>query len=61
MGGKCDAKIEAETSAEMMDKMTAHVTENHPDIAEKMKNMDEKERGKWQAEFQRNWSQAKEK
>lgn len=55
MGGECDLKIEATTSAEMAEKMTEHVLEKHPKIAETMTNMTEEEHKVWEAEFHKNW------
>jgi len=60
MGGTCDAKLEASTSAEMAKKMTAHVMAEHPDVAAKMKNMSSEEHEKWESEFHRNWNRAPE-
>ena len=60
MGGKCDLEIQAGTSADMAKKMTAHVMKEHPDVAEEMKNMTEKEHEKWEKEFHKNWDNAPE-
>ena len=48
----------AASSEEMAKKMTAHVMEKHPDVAEKMKNMSPTEHEKWEAEFHKNWIRA---
>lgn len=58
MGGNCDTEIKANSSSEMARKITAHVIENHPDVAETMKNMTAVERQQWEDEFHKNWDKA---
>jgi hypothetical protein len=58
MGGTCDATITAGTSAEVARKMTAHVLETHPEVANRMKNMTPEEHRRWEADFHRNWDEA---
>ena len=60
MGGACDLELQADTSADMAKHMTAHVLKRHPDVADKMKNMTPEERRQWEAEFHRNWDEARE-
>ena len=60
MGGTCDTEIKASSSAEMAKKMTAHVMEKHPEVAEKMKNMTKSEHEKWEDDFHKNWDKAPE-
>jgi predicted small metal-binding protein len=60
MGGSCDTQIQADSSAEMAKKMTAHVLEKHPDVYERMKNMTESEHKKWEEDFHKNWQKAPE-
>jgi predicted small metal-binding protein len=55
LGGSCDRAIAAETWDDAVKKMTAHVMEMHPDIAEKMKEMHEKDPGKWAREYKPKW------
>jgi len=43
LGGACDQKLSAETWEEMVQKMTAHVMEKHPDVASDMKKMHEED------------------
>jgi predicted small metal-binding protein len=58
MGGDCDLKFRAATSAEMAKKMTAHVIKAHPAVAKKMRNMSEKDHEKWESKFHKNWDKA---
>jgi predicted small metal-binding protein len=58
MGGTCDAEITADTSSEMAKKMTAHVMEKHPDVAERMKKMTEPEHKQWEDDFHKKWEKA---
>ena len=37
LGGSCDHKLSAETWGEMVNNMTAHVPEKHPEMADEMK------------------------
>jgi len=60
MGGTCNLEIQAATSAEMAQKMTAHVMKDHPDVAEKMKSMTPAQHEKWETEFHKNWDHAPE-
>ncbi|MBA3788786.1 DUF1059 domain-containing protein [Patescibacteria group bacterium] len=55
LGGECDAAMTAETSEEMVKKMTAHVMENHPDTAKKMEEMHAEDPNKWGDEFKKKW------
>lgn len=41
LGGKCDKKLSANTWDDMVKKMTRHVVEKHPDVANDMKKMHE--------------------
>ena len=60
LGGTCDQKLSAETWDEMVQTMTKHVMENHPDVAEKMKAMHEQDPKKWGKEMKPKWEAAKE-
>ena len=60
LGGACDQKISAETWDEIVKKMTAHVMEKHPDIAEDMKKMHEEDPKKWARERKPEWESAPE-
>ena len=60
LGGKCDFKVAAETWDEAVQKMTAHVMEMHPDVAEKMKKMHEEDPKRWAREYKPKWEAAAE-
>lgn len=60
LGGACDQKISAETWDEMVKKMTTHVMDKHPDVAEKMKQMHEDDPQKWGKEMKPKWDAAPE-
>ncbi len=58
LGGACDLKLSAETWEEMVKKMTAHVMDKHPAVAEKMKTMHEEDPKKWGREMKPKWDAA---
>lgn len=58
MGGACDLEIHAETTTEMVRKMTAHVMNAHPEVARRMENFTAEEHRRWEGEFHRNWDEA---
>jgi len=58
LGGACDQKLSAETWEEMVKKMTAHVMDKHPDVAEKMKKMHEEDPKMWGREMKPKWDAA---
>lgn len=60
LGGACDAPISAETWDEEVQKMTAHVMKNHPDVAEKMKTMHEADPKQWARQTKPKWDAAPE-
>lgn len=60
LGGACDQKLSAETWDEMIKKMTAHVMDQHPDVAEKMKAMHEADPEQWGKEMKPKWEAAPE-
>ena len=60
LGGTCDYRISAETWDEAVNKMTAHVMDRHPDVAEQMKEMHEKDPEKWGRETKPKWDAAPE-
>ena len=60
LGGKCDQKLTADSWDEMVKKMTAHVMEKHPDVAEAMKQMYEQDPHKWGKEMKPKWDAAPE-
>jgi predicted small metal-binding protein len=60
LGGKCDEKIAAETWEEAVKTMTAHVMEKHPDVAEEMKKMHERDPEEWSRKVKPKWDAAPE-
>lgn len=55
LGGKCDHTLSANTWDEMVAAMTEHVMEKHPDVAEEMGKMHEKDPKKWGKEMKPKW------
>jgi predicted small metal-binding protein len=55
LGGTCDEKISAESWDEMVQKMTKHVMDNHPDVAKKMEKMHNEDPKKWSREIKPKW------
>lgn len=51
LGGTCDYKLTAHSWDDMVQKMTKHVMENHPDVAEKMKKMHDEDPKRWGREM----------
>jgi hypothetical protein len=60
LGGTCDQALTANSWDAMVKKMTGHVMEKHPDVAEKMKNMHEEDPRKWSRETKPKWDAAPE-
>ena len=60
LGGKCDQTLSANSWDEMVKKMTSHVMEKHPDVAEDMKKMHEQDSQKWGKEMKPKWDAAPE-
>ena len=60
LGGPCDAKISADSWKEMVEKMTAHVMENHPETAKEMEKMHNEDPEKWGKENKPKWEAAPE-
>ena len=58
LGGTCDAPLTADSWDAMVKKMTAHVLEKHPDVAQKMAKMHEQDPKKWGAEMKPKWDAA---
>jgi predicted small metal-binding protein len=55
LGGTCEQQLSADSWAEMVQKMTAHVLEKHPDVAAKMKKMHEQDSKQWSREMKPKW------
>ena len=60
MEGECDLPLFATTSKDMAEKMTAHVMDVHPKVAQKMASMTPEEHEEWEKEFHKNWEEAEE-
>lgn len=58
LGGACDQKLSAESWNEMVDAMTKHVMENHPDVAREMEKMHNGDPEKWGKEMKPKWDAA---
>ena len=55
LNGTCEEKLSAESWGEMVQTMTKHVTEKHPDIAKKMEKMHNEDPEKWGKEMKPKW------
>ena len=55
LGGSCDQELTASTWDEMVEKMTAHVMDNHPEVARRMEEMHSKDPKKWGREMRPKW------
>jgi predicted small metal-binding protein len=55
LGGKCDQQLSAASWEEMVKVMTKHVMDKHPDVAEQMKKMHEKDPKQWSAQTKPKW------
>jgi predicted small metal-binding protein len=51
LGGTCDQKLSANTWDEMVQKMTKHVMDKHPDVAKDMEKMHNEDPQKWGKEM----------
>ena len=60
LGGSCDQTLSADSWDDMVETMTDHVMKNHPDVAEKMKAMYEKDPKAWGKEMKPKWDAAPE-
>ena len=58
LGGTCDQKLTADSWDDMVKKMTSHVMEKHPDVAEDMKKMHDQDPQKWGKEMKPKWDAA---
>lgn len=55
LGGACDQALSADTWDQMVQKMTAHVMEAHPDVADAMKKMHEEDPARWGKTMKPKW------
>jgi predicted small metal-binding protein len=60
LGGKCDQKLSANSWDEMVQVMTKHVMEKHPDVAKSMEEMHNAEPKRWGRETKPKWDAAPE-
>ena len=59
LGGTCDQTLTAETWDGMVQAMTKHVMEMHPDVAKDMERMHNQDPKKWGREMKPKWDAAK--
>ena len=55
LGGKCDQQLSAETWDQMVQVMTKHVIEKHPDVAKEMEKVHNKDPTNWAKEIKPRW------
>ena len=55
LGGKCDQKLSAPSWDVMVQTMTKHVMDKHPDVAKDMEKMHEEDSKKWGREMKPKW------
>jgi predicted small metal-binding protein len=60
LGGTCDKKLSAESWDEIVQVMTKHVMQEHPDVAKKMEQMHNDDPKKWSRETKPKWDAAPE-
>jgi predicted small metal-binding protein len=51
LGGACDQRLSANSWDEMVQKMSKHVMEKHPDVAKQMEKMHNEDPKKWGREM----------
>jgi predicted small metal-binding protein len=61
LGGTCDQEISAATWDEMVQAMTKHVMEKHPDVAKEMEKMHNADPKKWGREMKPKFDAAAER
>jgi hypothetical protein len=55
LGGPCDQKLSAATWKRMVDVMTTHVAQNHPDTARDMETLHRDDPSQWGNEMKPKW------
>jgi predicted small metal-binding protein len=60
LGGRCDQKLTAESWDEMVQVMTKHVLDKHPDVAREMQEMHKQDPHRWGREMKPKWNAAPE-
>ena len=58
LGGKCDERLSASSWDEIVQTMTKHVMEKHPDVAKRMEAMHNEDPKKWSNEVKPKWDAA---
>lgn len=58
LGGKCDQRLSAASWDDMVQAMTKHVMENHPDVATEMQKMHNRDPKQWSREIRPKWDAA---
>ncbi|WP_309604148.1 DUF1059 domain-containing protein [Phenylobacterium sp.] len=58
LGGKCDQQLSAETWDQIVQVMTKHVMEKHPDVAKEMEKLHNEDPKKWAKEMKPKWDAA---
>ena len=60
LGGPCDQQLTASTWDEMVQAMTRHVLDRHPETAKAMKRMHDEDPKRWGREMKPKWDAAPE-
>ena len=60
LGGTCDEKLSASSWDDMVQAMTKHVMQKHPDVAKQMEAMHNADPQKWGKEMKPKWEAAPE-
>jgi predicted small metal-binding protein len=60
LGGACDQKLSANSWNEMVQKMSKHVMDKHPDVAKEMEKMHNEDPKKWGREMKPKFDNAPE-
>lgn len=55
LGGACDEHLSADSWPDMVQVMTKHVMENHPEVAKEMETMHAEDPEKWGKEMKPKW------
>jgi predicted small metal-binding protein len=58
LGGSCDKELAANSWEEMVQVMTRHVMEKHPDVARNMEKMHNEDPKRWGREMKPKWEAA---
>ncbi len=60
LGGKCDQQLSAETWDQIVQVMTKHVIEKHPDVTKEMEEMHNEDPTNWAKEIKPRWDETSE-